>query len=56
MLLVMQMVVLVECLEVWVACQEVQEECQTWVVPRAKEALVDPLLRKLTKPSLIDNA
>lgn len=54
LLVFLQMVVLVlaACLEVWVACQVEQVECPTWVVPQALAVLVDPLLRKSTKPSL----
>lgn len=40
---------LVACLEVWVACQVGQVECQTWVVLVALAVPVDPLLRKSTK-------
>lgn len=41
--------VLVACLEAWVACQVVQVECQTWAVLVVPAVLVAPLLRKSTK-------
>ena len=44
--MVVLVLVLAACL---VACQVVQVECPTWVVLQVLAALVDPLLRKLTK-------